>query len=142
MMTNSQLSVHPHPLIYAFELQKKIQAMKDDIAGMEIEYNQIVIYCKEHGVTTQDGFVVRTRETIRRTISPELFARTFPEENELLVRKRAMFIGTELDKLVETKILPSIRIEDAKELIGNAMLDKACLITVSEKVTIVKEDTI
>jgi hypothetical protein len=139
---NNELDVHPHPLIYAYNLQKKIQAMKDDIAGMEVEYNQIVQYCTTVGLTNQDGFAIKAKQSIRRTIDPVLFAMDFPDANDILVSKYAAFIGTELDKLVTTKILPSIKIEDAKELVGNAILDKACKFSITEKISIVKEDTI
>jgi hypothetical protein len=65
----------------------------------------------------------------------------FPDANDILVSKYAAYIGTELDKLVTTKILPSIKIEDAKELVGNTILDKACEFSITEKISIVKEDT-
>lgn len=142
MLMNNELATHPHPLIYAYNLQKKIQAMKDDIAGMEVEFNQIILHCKEVGLMSQDGFVVKAKQTVRRTIDPVLFAMDFPDANDILVSKYAAFIGTELDKLITTKILPSIKIEDAKDLVGNVVLDKACKFSITEKISIVKEDTI
>jgi hypothetical protein len=135
----NQLAEMQHPLMEALALQEHIEHLKSELASAEVKYNQIVLHCKENSITSQDGFAMRTKQFTRRTIDPELFARTFPEENKLLVARHAAFIGSELDKLASSKILPSIRIEDAKELVGNTVLDKACLITVSEKITIVKE---
>ena len=128
-----------HPLSRASQLQELIENLKQEVAGKEVEYRQILEYCREHKIVSQDGFAVSTKLSTRRIVDPKKFAAMFPEENKILVAKLAAFMGTELDKLTVSKLLPNIRVEDAKELVGNRILDDACIISVSEKVTIVKE---
>lgn len=110
-----------------------------ELDGLLIEYNQIINHCKEKGIGTQDGYTLYTKRKEIRRVDPDLFARTFPEENAILVRKQAAFIGTELDKLVQSRVLPSINVKDAEELVGKIPLMRACILSVSEKISVVKE---
>jgi|WetSurMetagenome_2_1015567.scaffolds.fasta_scaffold02467_15 hypothetical protein len=141
MLTTIQLSEMKNPILKALRLQDQIAALKNDLAAAEVEYNQIIMHCREEGYLKEAGYVISTRITTKRVIDPTLFANQFPEANAHLVQKQAAFLGTELDKLVSMKILPSIRVEDAKELVGNTLLDSACRFTVSEKTTVVKDDS-
>jgi len=141
MLTNTELDAEKHPLRHAHAIQLAMERLQMDLAGLQTEYNQLILYCKEKGIERQDGYTVSVKTDTRRKIDPELFARTFPDANNILVQKQAAFMGTELDKLVQTHILPAIKIEDAKELVGNFLLDKTCVISVTEKVKIVKERT-
>jgi hypothetical protein len=142
MLTTIQLLEMKNPIVRALTLQDQIAALKADLAGIEIEYNQIIMHCKEQGYLKEAGYVISTKITPKRTIDPYLFREQFPEANAILVQKQAAFLGSELDKLVALKVLPSIRIEDAKELVGNTMLDSACRFSATEKTSVVKEETV
>jgi hypothetical protein len=131
-----------NPILRAVHIQDRIAQLKEELSGLEVEYNQIVLHCREHGYLSEAGYTISTKITPKRTIDPFLFANQFPEANQILVQKQAAFLGSELDKLVSMKILPSIRIEDAKELVGNTLLDSACRFSATEKTTIVKESSV
>lgn len=140
MFTSDQLKSIPDPLYLAYNLQEQIQECRDSLSALEVEYNQIVAYCRENGVVAHNGFAISVRPSVRRTIIPERFAELFPNENELLVAKHVAFVTTELDKVKETKILPMIRIEDTKNLVGDFPLSTACKFSTLERILVVKEE--
>ena len=139
MLTSKELDVDEHPLRHALAIQQAIERLQIDLDGLLIEYNQIINHCKEKGIGKQDGYVLYTKRKEIRKVDPDLFARTFPEENAILIQKQAAFIGTELDKLVQSRVLPSINVKDAEELVGKIPLMRACILSVSEKISVVKE---
>jgi len=139
MLTSKELDVDEHPIRHALAIQQAIERLQMELDGLLIEYNQIINHCKEKGIGKQDGYVLRTKKRMIRKVDPDLFARTFPEENAILVQKQAAFMGTELDKLVQSKVLPAITVKDAEELVGSIPLMKACVINVIEKVSIETE---
>jgi hypothetical protein len=139
VLTSKELDVDEHPLRHALAIQQAIERLTAELEGLQVEYNQIVLHCKEKGIGKQDGYALITKKRMIRKVDPDLFARTFPEENAILVQKEAAFIGTELDKLVQSKVLPSITVKDAEELVGSIPLMKACVVNVIEKVSIEKE---
>jgi hypothetical protein len=139
VLTSKELDVDQHPLRHALAIQQAIERLQIELEGLQVEYNQIILHCKEKGISKQDGYTVCIRRREIRKVDPDLFARTFPEENVILVQKQAAFMGTELDKLVQSKVLPSITVKDAEELVGKIPLMKACVLSVSEKITIEEE---
>lgn len=139
MLTSKELDIDEHPLRHALAIQQAIERLTMELEGLQVEYNQIILHCKYKGIDKQDGYALHTKRREMRKVDPDLFSRTFPEENSILVQKQAAFIGTELDKLVQSRVLPSITIKDAEELVGKIPLMKACVISVSEKISVVKE---
>lgn len=139
MLTQTELDAEFNPLSRAFALQQTIEELSSKLYGLQIEYNQIMLYCKEKKIEKHEGYSVFTRRKEIRKVDPKKFSELFPEENKLLVQKRAAFMGTELDKLIQSKLLPMILIQEAEELVGKIPLNNACTISVTEKITIVKE---
>lgn len=139
MLTSKELSSDLHPLRHALAIQQAIERLQSELEGLKIEYEQLILHCKEKGIERQDGLSVMVRTKSIRKIDPELFARTFPDANLILIRKQMAYIGSELDNLVESKILSSITVKDAEELVGKIPLERACVLSVTEKVSIVKD---
>lgn len=139
MFTTTQLDEDAHPILHAFAIQNAIERLQNELAGLQIEYEQLIQKCKEKGIDKQDGLSIVVKRKGIRKVDPTLFARTFPAENALLVQKEAAFIGTELDKLVQTKILPKIAVKDAEELVGKIPLMKACTMSMTERTVIAKD---
>lgn len=139
MLTSKELDVDEHPLRHALAIQQAIERLTMELEGLQVEYNQIIEHCKEKGIGKQDGYVLARKSRGIRKVDPDLFARTFPEENAILVQRQAAFMGTELDKLVQSKVLPSITVKDAEALVGSIPLMKACTLNVVEKFTVEQE---
>lgn len=139
LLTNTELSLDKHPLKHALVIQQAIQRLQIELEGLQVEYNQIILHCKEKKIEKQDGLVIHTKRREIRKVDPDLFARTFPEANMHLVQKQAAYMGSELDNLVTKKVLQSISVKDAEELVGKIPLMKACVINVVEQVSVVEE---
>lgn len=139
MLTSKELSLDEHPLRHAHAIQQAIERLQIELEGLQVEYNQIILHCKEKGIVARDGYAIHTRRREIRKVDPDLFARTFPEANALLVQKQAAYMGSELDNLVQKKVLQSIKVQDAEELVGKIPLARACTINVVEQVSVVEE---
>ena len=139
MLTSKELDVDEHPLRHALAIQQAIERLQIELDGLQVEYQQLILHCKEKAIERQDGYTLLTKRREIRKVDPDLFARTFPEANAHLVAKQAAFMGTELDKLVQSKVLPAIAVKDAEELVGKIPLMKACTLNVIEKITVVEE---
>jgi hypothetical protein len=139
LLTSKELSLDAHPLRHALAIQQAIERLQIELEGLQVEYNQIILHCKEKAIERQDGLTMRTKRREIRKVDPDLFARTFPEANMHLVQKQAAYMGSELDNLVQKKVLQSISVKDAEELVGKIPLMKACTINVVEQVSVVEE---
>jgi hypothetical protein len=139
VLTSKELSLDEHPLRHALAIQQAIERIKTELEGLQVEYNQIILHCKEKAIERQDGLTMHVRKREIRKVDPDLFARTFPEANMHLVQKQAAYMGSELDNLVQKKVLQSISVKDAEELVGKIPLMKACTINVVEQVSVVEE---
>jgi hypothetical protein len=136
MIQNEELISMPHPLIRAHRLQKHIEILKQELAGAETEYNQIVLHCREKKELDDGEYHLTVKSTTRHKIVPEKFAELFPEANTILLSLESKYIQSELDRLIEKRILPSIKMEDAKKHVGSVALLQACIPSVTEHVTI------
>jgi hypothetical protein len=139
MLTNAEIESLANPLEVAKKIQERIVRLKMELAGDETELNQIILYCKEKGISSKGGYAVRVQSREIRTIIPEKFRDLFPKENQELLSKYVAFVGRNLDNMVETRILPSINIKDAEQLVGSIELDDACNIKKYESVSIIAE---
>ena len=139
MLTNNELSLDAHPLRHALAIQQAIERLQIELEGLQVEYNQIILHCKEKAIERQDGLTIHTRRKEIRKVDPDLFARTFPEANQHLVQKQAAYMGSELDNLVQHKVLKSISVKDAEDLVGKIPLMKACTLNIVEQVSVVEE---
>jgi hypothetical protein len=138
MFTNTQLRCFHNPVAVAYQCQEKVEKLKADLAAAEIEYNQVINHCRNNKVLEFEGFAIFVKPMPRRMIIPKTFARLFPEENKILVDKEVAFITTELNKIKETQVLLSIRIEDVKGMVADDILTQACVVAMNEKVTVRK----
>jgi hypothetical protein len=127
MLTNDELELHPRPLHRAYQLQKQIAALQLEATAAVTELNQIILHCNENKVSDEDCYSLINKPETKHTIVPEMFAKEFPEVNQVLVSKLSGFLGCELDRLATTQILPQVNIKDVeKDVAKNQLYEKAC----------------
>lgn len=138
MLTNDELSIHPHPLQRAYHLQKHIAELQMAIEGARTELNQILLYCNEKEQFDDDKFHLSVSRKIRHKVNPEKFAREFREANDELVQNYIVCISEGLKAVEQTRILPEINVAAAAPLVGKIPLyEKACDKSVTETYAVV-----
>ncbi|WP_292423117.1 hypothetical protein [Methanoregula sp.] len=132
MFTNEQLkSMRDVAVTRLAELEAKITARRNELAGIETEYGQLLQFCIEEKIEQDGSYHLLKKTSARRTVIPSKFAELFPEANKILLARYLAFVNSELDKVAETKVLPTINVGDAKEVVGNSQINQACEISTS-----------
>jgi hypothetical protein len=108
------------------ELATRIVARRNELAGLETEYGQILQFCLDNKIEQDGSYHLIKKPSSKRTVIPAKFAELFPEANDILLKRYLAYFNSELDKVTQTKILPAINVGDAKEVVGNTQLNAAC----------------
>jgi len=127
MYTKEQLeSMREVAVTRLVELEAAITVRRNELTGIETEYSQLLQFCIESKIEQDRKYYLIKKPSTRRTVIPTKFAELFPEANRILLVRYLAFVNSELDKVTQSKVLPSINVGDAKEVVGNSQLDTAC----------------
>ena len=140
MLTNSELTSDKNVMEHAYNIQHEIEHHKSVLAGLEVEYVQLINYMKKHGIERQGRLVLCIKRVERRKVDPELFAKTFPDANDIIVQNTAIALGIRRDDLISRKIMDAITVKEAEELVGKIPLEKAVVRSVTETPVIMMDE--
>jgi hypothetical protein len=139
MFTDDELSTMPHPLRRAWLLQEHLKKLKNEIEGTTVEYNQIVWYLKNLGLKEDDHYLMLVKPSERRHLLPEKFKELFPEANDTLLQIEHTAMIEDAKKLLESKVIPGLTLDNAKMYVGDKEITKACEVVKTEKITFVQK---
>jgi hypothetical protein len=140
MLTNTELTNLANPLQHAKELQDKIDSYQEQLDGLNIEFNQVVLFCREKNITEKEGYSLIISKKTTYKIDPKKFAKLFPDTNTNLIKKEIAFLNSEIKRIESEKVLSAINKKAVEKQVSKKELIKACNPTVSENTRIVKKD--
>jgi hypothetical protein len=141
MLTNSELAEIKNPLKYAKGLQDKLNTLQETLDGLTIEYNQVVLHCREKNIMEMDEYSLSITKKSTYKINPQKFAELFPDVNSILVKRELAYMTSEIKHLQDSKILSAITKKDVGKQVGKRALIPACDVSVSETIKVIEIKT-